>query len=54
MVGSLIIGHQVGAGGYLSAGIIAAAAVVLCVLGVIFRKKIIDLIHRATDRLLEM
>lgn len=54
MMGSLIIGHQVGEGGYLSAAIIAAAAVVLCVLGIILRKKIISLLYKASDKLLEM
>lgn len=51
MAGSLLIGNQVGAGSYTLAIIIAAAAVILCVLGVIFRTKITEILNRAYDRL---
>ena len=54
MLGCLIIGQQVGAGGYTSAAIIAAVALVLLVLGIIFRKKILDFAYRVTDKLLKM
>ena len=54
MAGSLIIGHQVGAGGYTNAIIIAAIAVVIFILGMIFRKQIISFVNRVCDRLLDM
>lgn len=54
MAGSLLIGHQIGAGGYTSAIIISAIAVVLFVLGMFFRKQIIELVNRVCDRLLGM
>lgn len=54
MMGSLIIGHQIGVGGYAAAGIIAACAIVLCVVCIIFRKKIMDLMYKVTDKLLNM
>ena len=54
MLGCLIIGQQVGAGGYLSAAIIAAVALVLLILGIIFRKRILDFAYRATDKLLNL
>lgn len=54
MLGCLIIGQQVGAGGYTSAAIIAAVALVLLILGVIFRRKIMDAAYKVTDKLLQM
>lgn len=54
MLGCLIIGQQVGVGGYTSAAIIAAAALVLLILGVIFRRKIMDTAYKVTDKLLQM
>lgn len=54
MMGSLIIGRQIGAGGYVSAAVIAAVAIVLCILGVIFRKKILDATYKICDKLLDM
>lgn len=50
MIGSLIIGHQVQMGGYTSAGVIGGVAVVLCVLGLIFRKQIMGFTDRMYDR----
>ena len=54
MLGCLIIGSRVGAGGYVSAAVVAAVAVVLLILGIIFRQKIIDFTYKATDKLLNM
>ena len=54
MLGCLIIGSRVGAGGYVSAAIVAAVAVVLLIIGIIFRQKIIDFTYKATDKLLNM
>ena len=54
MLGCLIIGQQVGAGGYTSAAIIAAVALVLLIFGVIFRKKILDTAYNLTDKLLQL
>ena len=54
MLGCLIIGSRVGAGGYVSAVIVAAVAVVLLILGIIFRQKIIDFTYKVTDKLLNM
>lgn len=51
MAGSLLIGNQVGIGSYTIAIVIAAAAVILCILGVIFRKRITEILNRAYDRL---
>ena len=52
MMGSLLIGQQVGEGSYIGAGIIAAVAVILFVLGIIFRKQVIDFCYKITDKLL--
>ena len=54
MMGSLLIGQQVGAGSYGGAVIIAAAAAILFVLGIIFRKRVIDFCYKITDKLLKM
>ena len=54
MLGCLIIGSRVGAGGYVSAAVVAAVAVVLLILGIIFRQKIIDFTYKITDKLLNM
>ena len=54
MLGCLIIGHQVGAGGYTSAAIIAGVALVLLILGIIFRQKILDTAYRISDKLLNI
>ncbi len=54
MLGCLIIGQQVGAGGYTSAAVIAAIALVLLLLGVIFRKRILDTAYKLTDKLLNL
>ncbi len=48
MMGSLLIGRQIYTGGYVSAAVIAAVAVVLFVLGLIFRKKITVFLDNAT------
>ena len=54
MLGCLIIGSRVEAGGYASAAIVAAIAVVLLILGIKFRHKIIDFTYRAANKLLNM
>jgi len=54
MLGCLIIGSRVGARGYTSAAVIAAIAVVLLILGIVFRQKIIDFTYKITDKLLNM
>lgn len=54
MLGCLIIGQQVGRGGYTSAAIIAAVALVLLILGLIFRKRILDTAYKLSDKLLDM
>lgn len=54
MMGSLLIGKLVGLGGYTGAIIIGAIAVVLCILGVVFRKKITDLMDKAYDKLMKI
>ncbi|MBQ3321336.1 MAG: TVP38/TMEM64 family protein [Firmicutes bacterium] len=54
MLGCLIIGSRVGAGGYTSAAVVAAIAVVLLILGIVFRQKIIDFTYKITDKLLNM
>ena len=51
MAGSLLIGNQVGIGSYTAAIIIGVAAVILCVVGVIFRNKITDLLDKVYDKL---
>ena len=53
MAGSLLIGNQVGLGSYTAAIIIGAVAVVLFVLGIIFRKQITNILNRAYDKLYE-
>ena len=54
MMGSLLIGRQIYTGGYVSAAIIAAVAVVLFVLGLIFRKKITVFLDKCYERLMNM
>lgn len=54
MMGSLLIGRQMGEGYYFSAIVIAVIAVALCILGVIFRKKITVLLDKAYGRLIKM
>ena len=54
MIGSLLIGQQVQTGGYTSATIIGGIAVVLCVLGIIFRRKITDFTDRMYTKLQKM
>ena len=51
MAGSLLIGNQVELGSYTAAIIIAVCAVILFILGAVFRNKIIDLLNRAYDSL---
>jgi hypothetical protein len=53
-MGSLLVGRQIGTGGYMSAAIIAGVAVVLCVLGIIFRKHLIHFFDKAYDKLMNM
>lgn len=54
MMGSLLIGRQIYSGGYVSAAVIAAVAIVLCILGVVFRKKLTVLLDRFYARLMKM
>ncbi len=54
MMGSLLIGRQICTGGYVSAAVIAAVAVVLCVIGIIFRKKITVILDKFYERLIRM
>lgn len=54
MMGSLIIGQQIQRGGYTSAAIIGGVAVVLCVLGIVFRRQITDFLDRVYVRLQEL
>ena len=53
MLGSLVIGRQVYHGGYTSAVIILAAAAVLFLLGVIFRKRLMEYFNRWYDKVME-
>lgn len=54
MMGSLLIGRQIGTGGYVSAAVIAGVAVAACVICVIFRKKLTELMNRAYDKLMKL
>lgn len=53
MSGSLLIGNQVEVGSYTLAIIIAAAAVILFIAGIIFRKQITKLLNKTYDKLYE-
>ena len=53
MAGSLLIGNQVGAGAYTLAIIIGACAVILFITGVIFRKKLVEMLDKIYDKLYE-
>lgn len=54
MMGSLLIGNQLVNGQYTSAIVIGIVAVVLCILGVIFRKKVMALFDRFYDKLMKI
>lgn len=54
MMGSLLIGRQVQVGGYSGAIVIGVIAVILFVLGVIFREKVFRLVDKAYDKLISM
>lgn len=54
MMGSLLIGRQIGNGGYVSAVVIAAVAVILFALGIIFRNKLAALLDKCYDKLMKM
>lgn len=54
MMGSLLIGRQISVGGYTGAIIIAITAVVLCVLGIVFRNKLTVLLNRFYDKLMKL
>ncbi len=54
MIGSLLIGQQVQVGGYTSAAIIGGIAIVLCALGIIFRRQITDITDRLYGKLQKM
>ena len=51
MMGSLLIGRQIVAGNYTGAIVVAAVAVVLCVVGIIMRKRLTGWMDKAYDRL---
>lgn len=54
MMGSLLIGYQLLEGQYLGAILVGVLAVILCVLGLIFKDRILHLFHRAYDKLSTM
>lgn len=54
MMGSLLIGLSIESGKYIGAGAIAAAAIILFALGIIFRKKITSFLDKAYDRLMKL
>lgn len=54
MMGSLLIGRQVEVGGYVSAVVIAAIALILCLLGIVFRKQITAFMDKAYHKLMRM
>ena len=54
MMGSLLIGRQIHTGGYISAAIIDAVAVVLCILGIVFRKKLTVFLDKAYEKLMRI
>lgn len=51
MMGSLLIGRQIEAENYTGAIVVAAVAVVLCVVGIIMRKRLTGWMDKAYDRL---
>ena len=51
LMGSLLIGRQIEAGNYTGAIVVAAVAVVLCVVGIIMRKRLTGWMDKAYDRL---
>lgn len=54
MMGSLLIGRQIWTGEYVSATVIAAVAIVLFLVCIIFRKRLMTLIDKGYDRLMKM
>ncbi|MDD6191258.1 MAG: VTT domain-containing protein [Firmicutes bacterium] len=54
MMGSLLIGNQLMNGQYTSAVIIGVVAIVLCLLGIIFRKKVMDVFDKLYDKLMKI
>ena len=54
MMGSLLIGRQIYTGGYVSAAVIAGVAVILCILGVIFRKKVTVILDKCYTKLMKL
>ncbi len=53
MMGSLLIGRQIEAGNYTGAVIIAVVAVILCIAGVLMRKKLTVWLDKAYSKLYE-
>ena len=51
MMGSLLIGRQIEAGNYTGAIVVAAVAVILCVVGIIMRQRLTGWMDKANDRL---
>lgn len=54
MMGSLLIGRQIGTGGYVSAVVIAAIAVIAFVLCVVFRKRLTSIMNKGYDKLMKL
>jgi len=53
MMGSLLIGRFIYTGEYTGAIIIGVFAVIFCVLGLVFRKKLTNLLNKAYDKLIK-
>lgn len=54
MMGSLLIGRQISVGEYTGAIVIAAIAIILCVLGIIFRNKLTVYLDKIYDKLMRL
>lgn len=54
MMGSILIGQQLRTGGYVSAAVIGGIAVVLCGLGLLFRRQITEFFDRVYGKLQTM
>ena len=52
IMGSLLIGHQLMQGNYTAAIIIGIIAAVLFILGIIFRKRVIEILNKFYDKLM--
>ena len=54
MMASLLIGKQINSGGYSGAIVIAVIAIILFILGVIFREKVFHIVDKAYDKLIKL